>query len=79
VDQTTEVLIWLITQHILLSAQITLIYIFINFINMTVKHNNNILNLVTGCLYVSSFRLHVSVNFYDHHHPIAFQEKLCCM
>jgi hypothetical protein len=36
---------------------------FINFINMTVKHNNNILNLITGCLYVSSFGLHVSVNF----------------
>ena len=30
---------------------------------MTVKHNNNILNLTTGCLYVSSFGLHVSVNF----------------
>jgi len=30
---------------------------------MTVKHNNNILNLITGCLYVSSFGLHVSVNF----------------
>jgi len=41
-------------------------YLIINCINMTVKHNNNILNLVTGCLYVSSFGLHVSVNF-DHH------------
>ena len=27
---------------------------------MTVKHNNS-LNLITGCLYVSFFRLHVSV------------------
>jgi len=35
----------------------------INFINMTVKHNNNVLNLITGCPYVSSFGLHVSVNF----------------
>jgi len=34
-----------------------------NFINMTVKHNNNILNMITGCLYVSSFRLNISVNF----------------
>ena len=24
---------------------------FINFINMTVKHNNNILNLITACLF----------------------------
>jgi len=30
------------------------------FINMTVKHNN-LLNLITGCLYVSFFGLHVSV------------------
>ena len=30
---------------------------------MTYKHNNNILNPITGCLYVSSFGLHVSVNF----------------
>jgi hypothetical protein len=35
----------------------------INVINITVKHNNNILNLITRCLYVSSFGLHVSVNF----------------
>ena len=33
-----------------------------DFINMTVKHNNNILNLNTECFYVSSFGLHVSVN-----------------
>jgi hypothetical protein len=30
---------------------------------MIVKHNNNILKLITRCLYVSSFGLHVSVNF----------------
>jgi len=30
---------------------------------MTVEPNNNILNLITGCLYVSKFGLHVSVNF----------------
>jgi len=35
----------------------------INFINTTVKHNNNTLNLITGYLYGSSFGLHVSVNF----------------
>jgi hypothetical protein len=34
-----------------------------NFINMTVKHNNNLLNLIKRCLYVSSFGLHVSVNY----------------
>ena len=32
----------------------------ITFINMTVKHND-LLNLITGCLYVSFFWLHVSV------------------
>ena len=32
----------------------------INFINMTVKHNN-LLNLIIGCIYVSFFGLHVSV------------------
>jgi hypothetical protein len=32
----------------------------ITFTNMTVKHNN-LLNLITGCLYVSFFGLHVSV------------------
>jgi hypothetical protein len=32
----------------------------ITFINMTVKHNN-LLTLIIGCLYVSSFGLHVSV------------------
>jgi hypothetical protein len=30
---------------------------------MTIKHNSNILNLITRCLYVSSFGRHVSVNF----------------
>jgi len=32
----------------------------ITFINVTVKHNNS-LNLITGCLYVCFFGLHVSV------------------
>ena len=31
----------------------------ITFINMTVKHNNSF-NLITGCLYISFFGLHVS-------------------
>jgi len=30
---------------------------------MIVKHYNNLLNLITGCLYISSLELHVSVNF----------------
>ena len=32
----------------------------ITFISMTVKHNNS-LNLITGCLYINFFELHVSV------------------
>ena len=34
----------------------------ITFIKMTVKHNNS-LNLITGCLHISFFGLHVSVIF----------------
>jgi hypothetical protein len=30
---------------------------------MAVKHNNILLNLITGCIYVSYFGLHVSVNY----------------
>ena len=36
------------------------ICVMINFIKITVKHNSS-LNLITGCLYVSFFGLHVSV------------------
>ena len=42
----------------------------INFFNMTVKHDNNILNLITGCLYdMQQTLLRV----------IYFSNKLCCM
>jgi hypothetical protein len=40
-----------LNSHLLNKFCKELLYRLINFINMTAKHNNNILNLITGCLY----------------------------
>jgi len=53
----------------------------ITFVKMTVKRNNS-LNLITGCLYISFFGLHVSVILTTIIRSVRAKEiamHLCCM